>query len=402
MSRTLFLSFLLILGAPHVLFGYGLGVENDEGATETDLQMTSDAQHIRRIRVNCDRGHTIARALRSTAEKLRIHFRGTCEEDVLIERDDVTLSGFRDAPTIIGTVTVRSSSRIVLEDFLVRDAPNSGIEIFNGSAATLRRLDVSRTGARGINIRNSSADLSDIRSDSAGNVALVFRGSQVLLTGSILATNSLFGVSVTEGSSAFLRGGSIDANNNTVGLTVQIASELAVVEGSALSTNDNLSTGIFIGASGNLSFEESTLESLNNGFLGLWMNQFASFAGFSGTSSPVLFAGNGLAGALVEKTSSAEFGPDSVFTDNGFGGVLVSESSVELTDVTIRDNAVLDLSMRFGSTATFDGEAIDIGLPIDCDDTVLTRGPLACAEGAAAVSVDLAPLKNLPRLPTMP
>ena len=402
MSRTFFLTFILILGPSLASAVYGSAAGGVEESAASALEVRADAHRVRLVRINCDRGQTLTRGLQHVAKELLIQFRGTCEEDVLIERDDVTLRGVGEAPTIVGTLTARQAIRITLDGFTVRDSPGSGIEIFEGAAANLSNLRVERTGNRGINIRNSVADLRDIEVDRAGNVALVIRASKTILTGRIVTTNSLFGVSVTEGSSAFLRGGSIEANFNDIGLTVQIASEMAVIQGSTIQANENLNTGIFIAASANISFEESSVESMDNGFLGLWVNTHGAFSGFSGTSSPIHFRGNGLAGALIEILSAAEFGPDTVISDNLFGGILASDSAVVLTDATVRDNAAVDISLRFGAKMTFEGESLDIGLPIDCDDTVLVRGSLGCGDASALEQQSASHLSWISRRPPTP
>src|SRR5712691_11791438 len=46
-----------------------------------------------RVRVDCDRGERIRAALRRSADELVIEVRGMCDEDVLVERDKVTLHG---------------------------------------------------------------------------------------------------------------------------------------------------------------------------------------------------------------------------------------------------------------------------------------------------------------------
>jgi hypothetical protein len=320
----------------------------------------------------------LARALEKPSERLIVEFSGVCNELVVLNRNGVTLRGVGEQPTIEGAISIPGAIQIRLEDLKVINSPGSGIEALEGAAVTLRNILVDTTGDRGINIRNSNAELADIRVERAGNVGIVVRGSDVLIQGTLVANdNPRAGLSVTESSSAFIRNADLELKGNDLGLIVQLASSVAFVDGS-LRANENVLAGLFISSFGAFSYERIQLEANDNGFLGFWLNQFGSLASFSSTAPPTLLSGNGLAGALVEKRSFLELNANTLISENLFGGLLVSESSIQLTEVTLQDNAVLDISMRFGAQATFFGGNV-VGTPIDCDATVLTRGPLGCA-----------------------
>src|SRR5215216_6183010 len=76
--------------------------------------------------VSCDRGETIAKQLDRNETKLVIEFSGTCREHLLIERDGVEIRGSGAGATLIGSVRLIGSSRVVLEGFTIRDNTERG------------------------------------------------------------------------------------------------------------------------------------------------------------------------------------------------------------------------------------------------------------------------------------
>jgi hypothetical protein len=59
------------------------------------------APGVKTIRVDCNRGDSINQALADKADGLIIEVQGTCQEDVVVARDDVTLLGLGSDPTVV-------------------------------------------------------------------------------------------------------------------------------------------------------------------------------------------------------------------------------------------------------------------------------------------------------------
>ena len=73
-------------------------------------------------------------------ERIRIRVKGTCNEDVLIEVDDVTLEDDPKASgrgKINGSVFVDGGSRAIVRKLIIQNANSDGVRFINGGA----RLD---------------------------------------------------------------------------------------------------------------------------------------------------------------------------------------------------------------------------------------------------------------------
>ncbi len=118
------------------------------------------------ITVDCT-SDTIADALAEAAPgvPLTVTITGTCTEDVVIERDDITLVGAAGNKTdeIVGGVTIRAAQRVTVQDLTIRDGTTApfasfpaGVFLTNAASATLLNLAVSghlsATGGSGVGI----------------------------------------------------------------------------------------------------------------------------------------------------------------------------------------------------------------------------------------------------------
>ncbi len=116
------------------------------------------------LNVNCNApGRTIGAALanplgRSTPLVLRI--RGTCSENITIDRDDVTLEEGLAGATILGGIIIDNARRVVVADLTITGSPTSpaadGILVTNGSSATIRSNIITGHQFYGILVQHGS------------------------------------------------------------------------------------------------------------------------------------------------------------------------------------------------------------------------------------------------------
>ncbi len=106
-----------------------------------------DDDHRKRQRtVNCDRGKSIQAAVDRVKRPTTLFIKGECHEDVLINKDDITLSGNKSghacdksspggAATVYGTVDIQGVRARV--EFLTITGPGAGVNVFDRASAEL-------------------------------------------------------------------------------------------------------------------------------------------------------------------------------------------------------------------------------------------------------------------------
>lgn len=87
-----------------------------------------------------------------------IYVSGQCDEDVLIEKDDVTLSGNGDGDGIIdgfinGTITVRGARRVRIE-YLHVTGSGQGVSVIDGAVATIAHNELVNNVSDGVRVAN--------------------------------------------------------------------------------------------------------------------------------------------------------------------------------------------------------------------------------------------------------
>jgi hypothetical protein len=128
-------------------------------------QATAAAIAEKTVAVNCAKHDSISAALAKNTGPLVIELRGVCKENVLIERNDVTLRGADPAsdgiqgvtadPQPIAALQLSYANRILLENMFVADSPGFGVRaIF--SVVEMRNCRIARNGGNGIQINSSS------------------------------------------------------------------------------------------------------------------------------------------------------------------------------------------------------------------------------------------------------
>ena len=114
--------------------------------------------------VDCARGQSISRALEHAPPglKLALIVRGSCNENVRIDRDDVTLKGDPatgatvNGPSATSPTIDIAANRITI-DWLTVTGGGSGINIYGASNVRIGNSIIRNTGLDGISINESQA-----------------------------------------------------------------------------------------------------------------------------------------------------------------------------------------------------------------------------------------------------
>lgn len=130
-----------------VLAGQRAFADDDDGVK---IRHVNCARHNASIQKAVDK----AKHGRSTT----IFISGQCDEDVLIEKDDVTLSGNGDGDATIdggvtGTITVRGARRVRIE-YLHVTGSGEGVRIIDGAVATIAHSELIDNVGDGVTVSN--------------------------------------------------------------------------------------------------------------------------------------------------------------------------------------------------------------------------------------------------------
>jgi len=115
----------------------------------------------RTVRVRCAAGETIGDALKKKGQPLVVEIGGVCREDVVVERDDVTLRGSDPLTDGVrgvgpgvsnfdGVVEVRRARGVTIENLTVTGGDRSGIAVDRSDNVTIRNCHVRDNGTRGL------------------------------------------------------------------------------------------------------------------------------------------------------------------------------------------------------------------------------------------------------------
>ena len=148
---------------------------------------------------------TIADALDLAAAgtPITITVQGLCEEDVFIDKDDVTLKGATGPATdeIVGGITIDGAQRVTVQDLTIRDGTTTpdpsfpvGVFLTDLASATLQNLDVFGHGGAGIWARRNAfvlLDTVDVSIPAGGEEAVLLAdGADARIQDSTIVSNN--------------------------------------------------------------------------------------------------------------------------------------------------------------------------------------------------------------------
>ena len=200
------------------------------------------------INVNCNTGESVQSALDNLTGPATIVVRGTCNENVVIKQDDVTLQGGTYIPfdSSQHTIRVLGARRVVMTGVTVTGGRN-GIWVYQGGSLTLDgNSNISGATINGV-VASYGSSATVNSSTIQGNVYGVTAtdNSAIVLTNSTIKDNTGTGVLVVRSSSARIglsimgvSGPNKIKNNSGSGVSISRGA-YAIVDGNKIADNSN-------------------------------------------------------------------------------------------------------------------------------------------------------------------
>jgi hypothetical protein len=385
-----------------VLFLAGTSRTTDASAKTKQLQRSSNAMSGEKPEkdnitvVNCNRGEKITKALAKSEPGDTIFVNGTCFERLIIKTDRITLDGQGTAildggggPRVEfdGVVTIDGARGVTIQGLTVQNGPGEGILARRGATFILRNTTVQDNGFTGVVVtEGSTAELADCRALRNGSAGIdVYTQSTAVLKGTIrINDNLLSGLDVNGTSIVEIRGAQVEASRNGgAGLNAGSNSQLATFDyagsrGSTLTLDANVEAGISVGDSVLNVFADKTTISATNSAFGIIVRGLGNILSPYGYGTFVIE--NNVVGLDFRLGGGAIFRGGLNVRNNGTG-IRTQDGAGVLWLISIPPNPSaitgngLDVDLRFGARATFDGVAVGT---ITCDATVLSRGSTVC------------------------
>ena len=212
------------------------------------------------IKVNCNKGESVQSALDNLTGPATIVVKGTCTENVVIKKDDVTIQGgtFVGPDPTQNTIQVQGARRVLITEATVEGA-GGGVLSDQGGSLTVKSSSIQGNAKAGIVARFGSSvvvNFCKIQNNTYEG-AVATDNSALLLTNSIITNNGRAGIVVSRTSSARIgqnfrgdEGPNTIQNNGRHGISVYQASQALIVNNTI---QYNIGNGVFIeGASATL------------------------------------------------------------------------------------------------------------------------------------------------------
>jgi hypothetical protein len=314
------------------------------------------------LKVNCDTGGTITKALEKAKPFDTIQVTGTCKERFTITTDRLTLDGqgsaildggggFKANAVFEGVITIDGARGVAVTGFTVQGGPD-GITCKRGAACLVRNSMLQDNADEGLQVsENSTAEVTDC----------TFR------------RNGEWGIVVFDNSSLLFHGTVNLTNNGKSGLGVIFTSTVGSFSGATIHLDNNAHHGILaLGSFVHIDRKGGTVTMNNNKKNGVGLLD-SVFMLWAGTLS---IARNGGKGIYVGSNSSIrDFGATWLIKDNKGEGLAVENGGdVTMTEATITGNS-MDVNLGYGAHATLKRNAIGT---ITCDKTSRIIGDTAC------------------------
>lgn len=352
------------------------------------------------VSVDCGGGDTIAKALTKGNEDkpLVVTITGTCNENVLIDRNDVTLQGMPGA-TISGPdpaldVVRVTASRTTIQALTVTGGRN-GVHGEGASGLTVRGVTAQNTGRTGIVYNLGASGIIDgatVQNNPRDGIAIESAATTVLNSsvnqngrhgigvfdagaarigvdnsnnagGNVITANTVNGVHIVFGSSAFVGMNQIIGNGNPTGNGINLSNASAdILGGNTISGNNG--TGI------NLRMSSAVIGDANFGL--------TTVNTITGNGNPT--SQGGISGFLGSSLAIR----DAVISNNvGFGLIGTTRTSIQIQSSTIQNNVAFAPGTGDGIRLVF-GSALFASAPVGSVTGNAGFG-LLCTDGESSV-----------------
>ena len=321
-----------------ILLGIGLTVSS----------LVASAEQV--FTVACTAGETINGALaRGDSRKpVTIQVSGTCTENVVIARDDVTIlgmaAGVSAADPSRPTIWVQGT-RVVVGGLAVNGGLHA-IEVSGGNAVTIQSVALYGATANGLYVVNGAATVTDSSITNSGEAGILLRDAAARVIDGQIFGNMGPGIHAVRNSGASTYETTI--RNNAVGILFDTGSTV-VMNGDTI--GPNAGRGLELATHSNANLTDVTISGNNAGGILLDTGSTAAISG--GTIGP-----NGGSGIALASNSTAKL-TDVPITGNGAGGVLLDTgSTVTISGGTIGPNGGSGIALASNSTAKLTGVAL--------------------------------------------
>jgi len=213
-------------------------------------------------KVNCNKGETITEALqKSDAKPITIEVKGTCNENVTIDRNDVTLIAHPSGGAISGvepidaTIIINGDRAVI--DGLTLTGGGGGIRVL-GKNNMIRNCIVQNVGANGIPFPGGTGTVDNCTIQNSGqNGVNVFNGGGVTVTNCTIQNSGIHGVNISGGGGATVTKSTIQ-NNGIHGVNISDGGR-ATVTNSTISSNNSHGIAFYKGGLGTV--DQCTVQS---------------------------------------------------------------------------------------------------------------------------------------------
>ena len=293
--------------------------------------------HTQHFTVECATGRTITEALATgdSRKPLVITVSGTCNEFVVISRDDVTLEGDSisggtvNAPNATGFAVTVEANRVTIDRLTVTGGLD-GILVRHAAMAIVSNSTIQNTNRYGINIIDSHARILNCTVQKAGSHGVSLQNSGVQVNNSQIFDNGASGIYSRMNSGLNANGNNIHSNGGT-GVYLYMDS-----------------SGFFTGNTISNNGTDSTSNFERNGILVSFSN--ANLTGNTIENN----SGNGVKGvaARVDMFSNT-------VRDNGGGGVWAFGTFLGMSGDTVKTNQGYGVLFNVHSTGSIFGAFIE-------------------------------------------
>ena len=269
--------------------------------------------------VNCDEGDSLQKAIDAgagSAKAIEIEVYGTCEEDIRIYRDGVSIVG-DGAATIDGDARLYNADRTTFE-YLNLTGSGGGLTVVN-SRARLQSVNVFDNARHGIAVsQNGTLVCITCRIEHNTEDGVVLNnGMARLRSNSIIEHNGGNGIMVTNNGFLELDGGSV-TDNGVHGVQATVNSALSI-DGSNVSNNNAYGVLLDLASSGTIL--NTTIQDNSGEGVEAVANSAVTISGGS-------IASNGHHGVSLIFHSTARLADVPIFNNNGSGAYLDLDSGL--------------------------------------------------------------------------
>ena len=110
--------------------------------------------------IDCAAGNSIQYQIdtRNPEKSLTLLIRGICSQNVLVNRDDVTLAGESPlaADKVAGTITILGAKRVLIRNLTVSSPNGVGIEAIENAALKIEDSKIENNGTDGVFVRSGA------------------------------------------------------------------------------------------------------------------------------------------------------------------------------------------------------------------------------------------------------